>query len=119
MSNNNSPLDLTGTFKLHPRLLDQCKKLEPTCFSGQPRFSNQKKKSEFAEPISLTRFLEPDFLNQISKNCKNRGHRIKGLVDALLPEVEKKTFGFLMNLTVELHYSLSFMMWAHLESGKL
>ena len=40
-------------------------------------------------------------------------------VDALLPEVEKKTFGFLMNLTVELHYSLSFMMWAHLESGKL
>ena len=31
-------------------------------------------------------------------------------VDALLPEVEKKTFGFLMNLTVELHYSLSFMM---------
>ena len=38
-------------------------------------------------------------------------------VDALLPEVEKKTFGFLMNLTVELHYSLSFMMWAHLESS--
>ena len=38
-------------------------------FPGQPLFSNQ---------ISQTRFLEPDFLNQISKNCKNRGRRIKG-----------------------------------------
>ena len=33
-------------------------------FSGQPLFSNQKKKSEFAEPL---------FLNQISKNCRIKG----------------------------------------------
>ena len=42
-----------------------------TFFSGQPLFSNQ---------ISRTRFLEPDFSNHISKNCKNRGGRIKGWV---------------------------------------
>ena len=40
-------------------------------FSGQPLFSNQ---------ISRTRFLEPDFSNHISKNCKNWGRRIKGWV---------------------------------------
>ena len=42
---------------------------ETTFFSGQPLFSNQ---------ISQTRFHKPDFSNQISKNCKNRGRRIKG-----------------------------------------
>ena len=38
-------------------------------FFGQPLFSNQ---------ISRTRFFQPDFLNQISKYCKNQGCRIKG-----------------------------------------
>ena len=40
-------------------------------FSGQPLFLNQ---------ISPNRFLLPDFSNQISKNCRNRGRRIKGWV---------------------------------------
>ena len=42
-----------------------------TFFSVQPLFSNQ---------ISQTRFLKPYFSNQISKNCQNRGSRIKGWV---------------------------------------
>ena len=52
-------------------------------FSLVNQFSQTRKKSKLAEPlfshqISLTRFLEPDFLNLTSKNCKNWGHRIKG-----------------------------------------
>ena len=43
-------------------------------FSVLPLFSNQKKKIQACR----TRFLEPDFLNYISKNCKHRGCRIKG-----------------------------------------
>jgi len=37
--------------------------------------------------ISRTRFLEPDFSNQISKNCKNRGRRIKGWQCVLLTQL--------------------------------
>ena len=50
-------------------------------FSGQPLFSNQKKGRFIVQNYLFfwsTTFQEPDFLNQISKNWKNRGSRIKG-----------------------------------------
>ena len=68
-----------GFFFLVNHFSPTWKKLElwykTTFFSGQPLFSNQ---------ISWTRFLEPDFSNQISKNCKNQGRKIKGWVDQSL-----------------------------------
>ena len=47
--------------------------------SLQNHFSPARKKNpSLQNHFSQTIFLEPDFLNQISKNCKNRGCRIKG-----------------------------------------
>ena len=41
-------------------------------------FSRTRKKNlSLQNHFSWTRFLEPDFSNQISKNCKNGGRRIK------------------------------------------
>ena len=54
--------------------------VQTTFFSGQPLLLNQKKTPSLQNHFSRIKFLNPDFSNQISKNYKNWGRRIKGSV---------------------------------------